>query len=184
MLILASASPRRHELLSLLGFEFKVVPAHGEEIITEAEPEKAVISLASQKAAEVYSQNKSATIIAADTIVYSNGRFLGKPKNAEDARSMLKELSGRKHSVFTGVCIISEENKYTFSEQTEVEFFSLSDSEIEDYIASGEPFDKAGAYGIQGLGSLLVKGIVGDYYNVMGLPVGRVYRILKKLENI
>ena len=121
-------------------------------------------------------------MISADTVVFIDGKILGKPKNAESAKEMLSTLSGRTHTVFTGVFINSPNGTALFADKTEVEFNVLSDSDIADYIATGEPFDKAGAYGIQGKGALLVKGITGDFYNVMGFPVARVYRELKRLK--
>ena len=122
------------------------------------------------------------TVIGADTVVSIDGEILGKPHDEADAWRMLELLSGRTHSVFTGVAVISNGKLTTFAEETRVTFFTLDDREIARYIAAGEPFDKAGAYGIQGAGALLVKGIEGDYYNVMGLPAGRLYRLLKSLN--
>ena len=122
------------------------------------------------------------TVIGADTVVSIDGEILGKPHDEADAWRMLELLSGRTHSVFTGVAVISNGKLTTFAEETRVTFFPLDDREIARYIAAGEPFDKAGAYGIQGAGALLVKGIEGDYYNVMGLPAGRLYRLLKSLN--
>lgn len=179
-MILASQSPRRRELLSLITDDFRVIPAKGEEILPEGiSPEDAVILLSRQKATEIYAEYKNETIIASDTVVAIDGRILGKPTDEKDAADMLYALSGRKHSVFTGVCIIAPDgSENCFAEETEVEFWQLTQQEIEDYVASGEPMDKAGAYGIQGRGALLVKRINGDYYNVMGLPVGSLYRAL------
>lgn len=180
-MILASQSPRRKELLSLIRTEFKIIPAVGEELLPEnISPENAVLMLAKQKAEEIFSAHKGRIIIAADTVVSIDGKILGKPKDEADAFLMLKTLSGRVHSVFTGVCVIfADGSKTTFAEHTEVEFYPLSDEEIRGYIATGEPMDKAGAYGIQDKGALIVKKINGDYYNVMGLPVGRLSRVLK-----
>lgn len=181
-MILASQSPRRRELLSLIAEKFSVIPAKGEEVISESvPPEDAVKMLALQKATEIYSEYKDETIIAADTVVSVGGELLGKPHSEAEAAAMLRRLSGRRHSVFTGVCIIYPDGATDcFAEETQVEFYPLSDEEISAYVATGEPMDKAGAYGIQGRGALLVKGISGDYYNVMGLPVGRLYRALLK----
>lgn len=180
-MILASASPRRRELLGLITGNFKIIPAAGEENIPEGTaPEVAVRLLAEQKAEEIYSSNRGEVIIAADTIVAVGGEILGKPRDENHAAEMLKTLSGRRHSVFTGVCVIfADGSREVFAEETAVEFYPLSEREIADYVATGEPMDKAGAYGIQGRGALLVKGIVGDYYNVMGLPVGRLNAVLK-----
>lgn len=180
-MILASQSPRRKELLSLITADFKIIPAKGEEILPKnISPENAVLLLAEQKADEIFSAHKKEVIVAADTVVAIDGKILGKPADKEDAFYMLKTLSGRVHSVFTGVCVIfADGEKKTFAEQTAVEFYPLSDEEIRAYIATGEPMDKAGAYGIQEKGALLVKRIEGDYYNVMGLPAGRLSRVLK-----
>ena len=120
------------------------------------------------------------TIIGADTIVVVNGEILGKPRDESDAKRMLRLLSGTEHSVFTGACIICRNENNAFCDETKVRFFELTEREIDAYVASGEPFDKAGGYGIQDTGALLVSGIDGDYYNVMGLPVGRLYRELLK----
>lgn len=180
-MILASASPRRRELLGLITDNFKVIPAKGEENIPGGTaPEDAVQLLAKQKADEIYSEHRGEVIIAADTVVAIDGKILGKPRDEKNAAEMLGTLSGRRHSVFTGVCVIfADGSREVFAEETAVDFYPLSEREIADYIASGEPMDKAGAYGIQGRGALLIKGIVGDYYNVMGLPVGRLNSVLK-----
>ena len=177
-MILASQSPRRRELLGLFCPEFEVMPAQGEESLPDGiSPREAVMLLSKQKAEEISARkfpdgNITDTIVAADTIVATDGEILGKPKSQEHAAEMLRRLSGRVHSVFTGV---------TLAEETLVEFYPLTAQEIADYTATGEPMDKAGAYGIQGRGALLVKRIEGDYYNVMGLPAGEVYHRLKEL---
>ncbi len=180
-MILASASPRRRELLGLITEDFKIIPAKGEENIPAGTaPKDAVKLLAAQKAEEIYSASRGEVIIAADTVVAVGGEILGKPRDEKHAAEMLGTLSGRRHSVFTGVCVIfSDGSREVFAEETAVDFYPLSEREIADYVATGEPMDKAGAYGIQGRGALLVKGIVGDYYNVMGLPVGRLNTVLK-----
>lgn len=181
MLILASQSPRRHELLKSAGYDFEIVPAKSEEHIPEnTPPEQAVMALARQKALEISTLHPDATVIGADTIVVIDNVILGKPSDKSEAFDMLRTLSGRTHTVFTGVCVIMGNSEETFAESTEVEFYELSDEEITAYIETGEPFDKAGAYGIQEKGALLVKGIVGDFYNVMGLPIGRLVRCLNK----
>lgn len=178
-MILASQSPRRRELLSLITEDFSVIPARGEENIPEGTPPKdAVLLLSRQKAEEVAAAHPEQTVIAADTVVAIDGKILGKPRDTDDAVDMLRLLSGRTHSVFTGVCIISDKGVCSFAEETLVEFYPLTEKQIADYAATGEPLDKAGAYGIQGIGALLVRRIDGDYYNVMGLPVGRLYREL------
>lgn len=186
-MILASQSPRRRELLGLFCPEFEVIPAKGEEILPDGiSPCEAVKLLSKQKAEEISARNFPDgnirdTIVAADTVVAIDGEILGKPHSPEHAKEMLRKLSGRKHSVFTGVTLITPSDSVTFAEETLVEFYPLTEQEIEIYTASGEPMDKAGAYGIQGKGALLVKRIEGDYYNVMGLPAGEVYQRLKML---
>ncbi|MBS7370297.1 MAG: septum formation protein Maf [Oscillospiraceae bacterium] len=179
-MILASQSPRRRELLGLITDKFTVIPASGEEKLPAGtSPAEAVKLIARAKAEEIHSHYSTETIVAADTVVCIGGEILGKPRTVEDAFEMLLKLSGKVHSVFTGVCVIFPDGDTRwFAEETRVEFFPLSERLIADYVASGEPMDKAGAYGIQGKGALLVKGITGDYYNVMGLPVGRLYRVL------
>ncbi len=176
-MILASQSPRRRELLSLITADFRIIPAKGEENLPDGiAPDEAVLLLSRQKAEEIYAEYKNETIIAADTVVAIDGQILGKPSSELNAAEMLRLLSGRTHSVYTGVCVISEAGElHSFVEETRVEFHKLSESLIQNYVASGEPMDKAGAYGIQGAGALLVKRIDGCYYNVMGLPVGTLY---------
>ncbi|MBD5080604.1 MAG: septum formation protein Maf [Ruminococcaceae bacterium] len=179
-LILASASPRRKELLSCITEDFKVIPAKNEEKIDLAlSPDKAVIYVAGQKAEEVSALYPKDIVIGADTTVFCQNIPLGKPKDSDDAKEMLKMLSGKVHKVITAAVIaVGGKAVRSFAEETEVEFYPLSEEEIDLYVKSGEPMDKAGAYGIQGKGSLLIKGIKGDYYNVMGLPVSRLYREL------
>lgn len=182
MIILASKSPRRKELLTLITPDFEIIPAAGEERADKSlPPGEYVCALAAHKAAEISGLHKKDTVIGADTVVAIDGEILGKPTDASDAKRMLMKLSGREHSVFTGVCIMSSGAQTVFCEETKVRFFTLSEAEIDAYIATGEPFDKAGAYGIQDRGALLVSGITGDYYNVMGLPVGRLARELKQI---
>ena len=182
-LILASASPRRRELLSLITSDFTVIPAQGKEKAdTSLPPEKLVQELAKQKAAEVAASHPNDIVIGADTLVFLGNKIMGKPASVADAKRMLTLLSGKTHTVITAVAI-AQNGVVTkvFAEKTKVKFFPLTDEEITAYIATGEPMDKAGAYGIQNLGAMLVQGIAGDYYNVMGLPVGRLYRELKSL---
>lgn len=183
-LILASGSPRRRELLAYITDAFTVRVSDCEEKTDFSQPPELIVkSLAKQKGEAVIPLcSPDDTVISADTVVFIDGKILGKPKNAESAKEMLSTLSGRTHTVFTGVFINSPNGTALFADKTEVEFNVLSDSDIADYIATGEPFDKAGAYGIQGKGALLVKGITGDFYNVMGFPVARVYRELKRLK--
>lgn len=184
-MILASQSPRRKELLGFISSDFRVIPAVGEERVPEgASPEETVLQLSRQKAEEIRKDHKNETIIAADTIVTIDGEILGKPKDEAHAFEMLRKLSGRIHSVFTGVCVIFEDDSVkSFAEETKVEFYELTDAEIDAYIATGDPMDKAGAYGIQEKGAANVKGIVGDFYNVMGLPVGRLARVISENGN-
>lgn len=179
-MILASGSPRRRELLGFICSEFEVIPAVGEENIPEgASPETVVLTLSRQKAEEIAAKFPNEIVIGADTVVSVDGEILGKPRDERDAARMLGMLSGRVHSVFTGVCVIFPDGRIeNFAEETKVEFYPLSEREISDYIATGDPMDKAGAYGIQERGAKNVKGIVGDFYNVMGLPVARLARVL------
>lgn len=184
MLILASGSPRRRELLSILRTDFTVRVSDVEENTPPGlTGEETVRYLAKQKGAAVWQTCTSDdTLIAADTVVCIDGDILGKPSDAADAAAMLRRLSGRTHTVYTGVWLRSAKGERCFAEATEVEFYALSDAEIADYIACGEPFDKAGAYGIQQKGALLVKGLRGDYFNVVGFPIARVARELRALE--
>lgn len=180
-IILASASPRRKELLTLAGIEYDVIVSQCEETLPDGiTPDKAVEELARQKAEDVFSHNSDAMVIAADTVVALGNTILGKPKDEEDAFNMLSSLSGRRHTVFTGVCIRTKDKTDIFHVATEVEFYDLTEKEIRDYIATKEPMDKAGAYGIQGKGFVLVKGIHGDYFNVVGLPLAETVRHLNK----
>ena len=181
-LVLASASPRRQELIQLLGLRAEIHPSGIAEDVTEADPSLLVQKLAFQKAEDVAKQySKDYLVIGADTVVFFEDRILGKPKSEEDAYRMLSALSGRTHQVYTGVSLHFQGKKMGFYEKTEVQFARLTEREIWDYIESKEPMDKAGAYGIQGRFAPFVKGIAGDYYNVMGLPLARLYQALKFL---
>lgn len=176
-LILASNSPRRRELLTLAGIEYTVIPSECDEILPEKiTPAQAVEELSRQKAEDVFSRHPDKMIIAADTVVALGDTILGKPKNDEDAFNMLSSLSGKIHTVYTGVCIKTNDKSDIFHCATDVEFYNLTEEQIKSYIATKEPCDKAGAYGIQGKGSLLVKGINGDYFNVVGLPLAETVR--------
>ncbi len=181
-IILASQSPRRRELLERIGItEFEIIPAQGEEIATRSlTPDQLVEELSRNKCAEVAAARPEDLIIAADTVVAVNNRVLGKPRNEEDAARMLNVLSGRLHMVYTGVTVSLRGETVTEHEITSVRFRPLTQADIIRYIATGEPMDKAGAYGIQGYGAVLVEGISGDYYNVMGLPVCRLARMLAR----
>lgn len=179
MLVLASASPRRRELMGMITGAFECDCADVDESCVKADrPDALVEALAEKKAAPVLERRPLDVIIGADTVVVLDGEILGKPVDEADARRMLRLLSGRTHDVWTGVCILSAGIREVFSVRTGVEFLPLSDAEIEEYIKSGDPMDKAGAYGIQGGAALFVAGISGDYYNVMGLPVSRLYKRL------
>ena len=207
-LVLASASPRRRELLSQIGLEFTVMPSTKEENAKTTEAGALVQELSRQKAVDIWEQlsggqgqNPDADqeqiaeetqepnlngkrqpellVIGADTVVCCQGKILGKPHSSEAAAEMLTALQGRSHEVYTGVTLYSQSETVTFFECTQVEFYPMTEVEISEYIDSKEPMDKAGAYGIQGLGARFVKGIRGDYNNVVGLPVGRLYQELK-----
>lgn len=176
-IILASASPRRKELMELAGYDFEVICADIVEVIPEeAMPQEVVMSLALQKAQAVAAEHKEAVVIGSDTVVALDGKILGKPHSEQEACEMLRSLSGRTHKVFTGVAIVCGGKVKNFFDETDVEFYSLGDDEIKKYVATGEPTDKAGAYGIQGKGSVLVKRINGDFFSVMGLPIAKLYR--------
>ena len=230
-IILASASPRRRELLTQIGLDFEVVVSETEEKITSTEPAKVVEELSAQKAEAVWEKLASMTasqgsvtnaerldegsgvsrtdegsevcapeeksgetimaeaiVLGADTVVASDGKILGKPKNTEDAARMLTMLQGRGHEVYTGVTILHEENgekrALTFHEKTTVHFYPMTDAQIREYVATGDPMDKAGAYGIQGFCARYIRGIEGDYNNVVGLPAGRVYQELYGLQTV
>lgn len=207
-LVLASASPRRRELLSQIGLEFTVMPSTKEENAKTTEAGALVQELSRQKAVDIWEQlsggqgqNPDADqeqiaeetqepnlngkrqpellVIGADTVVCCEGKILGKPHSREAAAEMLTALQGRSHEVYTGVTLYSQSETVTFFECTQVEFYPMTEVEISEHIDSKEPMDKAGAYGIQGLGARFVKGIRGDYNNVVGLPVGRLYQELK-----
>ena len=182
-IVLASGSPRRKELLGTLGLEFSVVPANDEEIAPEgAGPAETVMVLSRAKAAEVAKSYPESLVIAADTVVWAEDRILGKPKSEAEAKAMLHMLSDNTHEVYTGVTLMLGDKEVVGAECTKVFFRRLTDAEIDRYVATGEPMDKAGAYGIQGKGRLLVRGIEGDFYTVMGLPISRLYRELRALK--
>lgn len=178
-LILASQSPRRVELLKQIYPDFLIKPACGPEIIPEnAAPWEVVQQLAKGKAEEIAAQYPQDLVIGADTVVAVEQQILGKPKNHEQCVEMLRLLSGRCHQVYTGVALALDGKTETFYDVTQVEFYPLREEEIQWYASLDEPYDKAGGYGIQGKGSLLVKGIQGDYFNVMGFPVAVAARKL------
>lgn len=179
-IILASASPRRKKLLTLAGIDFTVSAVDADETLPQdIAPDEAVVTLSKRKAHAAAELYEDAVIIGADTVVAVDGKILGKPQNADEAYTMLSSLSGKSHYVFTGVCITDGEKEISFYEKTEVTFFNLTDEEINAYIATGDCFDKAGAYGIQSKGCTLVKKISGDYFNVVGLPIAETVRKLK-----
>ena len=187
-IILASGSPRRKELLNQIGIEFEVITSTCEENAKAELPGELVKILSMTKAADVAGKiekeaDDDVLIIGADTVVVCNGEILGKPKNEQDAFDMLKKLQGKTHSVFTGVTLISlrsgKELFHSFDAETKVKVSLMNDDEIRNYISSGEPMDKAGAYGIQGVFAKYIEGIEGDYYNVVGLPISRLYQELK-----
>lgn len=187
-LILASASPRRREILAQVGAEFEVIPAKGEELLTSTEPKEAVLQLSCQKAEETAGRLSgdagNIVVLGADTIVSLDGAILGKPKDKKDAVRMLGLLNGREHSVFTGVTMIvrgdGKEQIISFYEETRVFMYPMTKEQIQAYTETGEPLDKAGAYGIQGKCAVYIEKIVGDYYNVVGLPVAAIYQNLEK----
>ena len=219
-IILASASPRRRELLTQIGLDFDIVVSETEEKITSTEPAKVVEELSTQKAEAVWEKLRSMTasqgsvtnaerldegsevfepeqtsgestmagsvVLGADTVVACDGKILGKPVDIENATRMLRMLQGRGHEVYTGVTIIYEQNgerrTLTFHEKTIVHFYPMTDAQIREYVATGDPMDKAGSYGIQGFCARYIRGIEGDYNNVVGLPVGRVYQELHGLR--
>ncbi|MBP9996138.1 MAG: septum formation protein Maf [Lachnospiraceae bacterium] len=188
-IVLASASTRRRDLLEQIGLTFEICASKGPEITTRFMPEEVVKELSYQKAKDVYNHgNRDAVVIGADTIVWFEDEILGKPMNEHQCKEMLKKIQGSKHYVYTGVTIMWCENDsthmITFYECTKVKLHAISDDEIDDYIATGESMDKAGGYGIQGYFARFVDGIEGDYNNVVGLPVGRLYQEMKKLELI
>ncbi|MBN2185322.1 MAG: septum formation protein Maf [Candidatus Krumholzibacteriota bacterium] len=185
-LILASASPRRREILLKLGFEFQVIPSSvDEDEVIWTDPVKVVKLLSELKAIDVQKSHPRKTIIAADTAVVCDGRSLTKPVDREDAYEMLEILSGRRHQVITGIAVVSPPNiRFIEEETTNVFFRELSRGEILSYIDSGEPFGKAGGYAIQGHASVFIEKVEGCFYNVVGLPVQRLFSIFRKLEKI
>lgn len=185
-IVLASASPRRKEILQTLGVDFEVLTSDAEEKVdSELPPHLIVQELAMLKGADVATKVENAIVISADTIVWMDKTMLGKPTDVQNAKNMLKKLSGKTHEVYTGVCVTDSISGKSVSdyEVTKVRFRELSDEEIDRYIATNEPMDKAGAYGIQGIGCLLVRSIEGDYLNVVGLPAVKLSKILKEEFN-
>lgn len=191
-IILASASPRRKELLKQAGLSFKTMPSTKEEKITKEAPDQIVEELSYQKAVDICGQlsetmKEDFVVIGADTVVSCWNKIMGKPKDREEAFEMLWELQGKSHQVYTGVTLAWKYTDepamfYTFNECTDVTVFPMTEEEIEKYIDSGEPMDKAGAYAIQGRFAAFIQGICGDYANVVGLPIGRLYQEMKQRE--
>ena len=182
MLILASQSPRRRELLGLITRDFLVRPTGCDETLDCADPAEYALQIACRKCAAALAEaGPEDAVIAADTVVYLDGLLLGKPRDPAEAAAMLSRLSGRTHTVCTGVAVAFRGGTRNLCQQTRVTFYDLSRGLIDWYVSTGEPMDKAGAYGIQGRGALLVRDIAGDYSNVVGLPVAALYRLLVEM---
>jgi septum formation protein len=181
LIILASSSPRRAKILSQIGFNFKVVPSTVEEVFNHHDPVEVSKDLALKKAAEIAERHPDNIVIGADTVVFLDKKILGKPVSDEDAYEMLRTLSAKTHEVYTAFAIVhkSTNKQMVDIERTEVTFRALSEEEIAEYVRSGEPMDKAGAYGIQDRSAVFVNKIVGDFYNVVGLPIARIYACLQ-----
>lgn len=185
-LILASASPRRKELLEQAGAKFEILPSQGEEVITSTDPRQAVLDLSRQKAEEVSQRagEGSIVVLGADTVVAYKNQILGKPRDETGAKRMLELLSGSTHSVFTGVTWITicqdRREIHSFVEETKVTMYPMKEHQILSYIRTREPMDKAGAYAIQGKCALYIQGIQGDYYNVVGLPLARIFHEMEQ----
>ena len=180
-IILASASPRRREILALLGLSFEVIPSKVEESI-RGDPITTARKLSREKALDVWKRHKDALVIGADTLVFVGDRIIGKPEDEDDAVRILSFLSGRWHRVVTAVSFVGPCVRRTVHDVARVKFRRLSSEEIEDYVRTGEPMDKAGAYGVQGFGATVVERIEGNFYTVMGLPIVKVYEMLKGLS--
>lgn len=179
--ILASKSPRRKQLMDELNIPYEIIVADiNESINTNNDLKEEIEKLSFLKALKVFNDNKDAVVIGADTIVVCNNKVLGKPKNYDDAKNMLKLLQNNSHYVITAVTILSNKESETFSNVSEVFFNSMSDEEIDEYIKTNEPMDKAGSYAIQGIGSKFINKINGDYYAIMGLPISELYLRIKK----
>ena len=182
-LILASTSPRRKELMELLGYDFKVMASHVEEHVDfSMKPDEIVQNLARQKAEAVFNENRDAVVLGSDTVVVVDEQILGKPKDENEAREMMQLLRNRTHQVITGVAILSEERKDIFANTTTVHFSNITDEEIEEYIKTPEAYDKAGGYAIQGWAGRFVPTVEGNYFTIMGLPISEVYEKLKNYD--
>lgn len=186
-IILASASPRRRELLTQIGLKFEIIPSHKEEDMRGNRPAQVVMGLAADKAGDIFAQIGGAAqpdvlVIGADTIVALDNIILGKPKDEADALKMLQFLQGKTHQVYTGVCMMSADMTQMFYEKTDVAMYPADEEQLREYIRTGEPMDKAGSYAIQGRGSVFIREIHGDYNNVVGLPVAQIWQRLMKDE--
>lgn len=184
-LVLASKSPRRRDLLLQAGYKIQINASRVDETVEETNPIDKVLAIAKKKGIDIFNKyldDSEAVVISADTIVVVDDEILGKPKNIDDARQMIKKLENNKHYVYTAVYIKSHQDEDSFVEKTEVNVMSMTNEEIENYINTKEPYDKAGGYGIQGIFSQYISSINGDYYNVMGLPIAKVKQVLKKYE--
>ncbi len=184
-IILASQSPRRQELLGMLGYPFEIMVSEKEEVITSTNPAEVTKELSHQKAEAVAEQVDDGIVIGADTVVALDDKILGKPGDEKEAIEMIRSLQGRSHMVYTGVTILEKENgeiisSQVFAEGTKVNVGKMTEQEVEEYVASGDSYDKAGGYGIQGIFGKFIEGIEGDYFNVVGLPVHKVYEKMKE----
>lgn len=178
--ILASKSPRRQDLLHLIGLEFEVIPSHVDEVIQEGLPfEEVVVDIAVQKATHIAKEYPNHTVLGFDTLVIFENEALGKPTSREEAFDMLTRLQGNTHTVLTGCALVCCDEVETLYGEADVTFYPMTDDEINEYLDTEEPFDKAGAYGIQGYGSRYIKKVDGDYYSVMGVPVAKLYQLIR-----
>lgn len=183
-IILASKSPRRQELLGMLGYPFEIIVSDKEEVITSTNPAEVTEELSRQKAEAVAEQVEDGIVIGADTVVALDDKILGKPGDEKEAIEMIHSLQGRSHMVYTGVTILEKQNGeiiscQVFSEGTKVNVGKMTEREVKEYVASGDSYDKAGGYGIQGIFGKFIEGIEGDYFNVVGLPVHRLFETIK-----
>ena len=184
-LVLASASPRRKQLFGLITADFAVRTAEVDESVCAGLPApEQCLALAELKANAVFSFRPECTVIGCDTVVALDKKVYGKPADRAEAQSMLRDFSNRRHTVYTGVCIVSQKQRKSFVCETGVDFYALSETEIAAYTDTAEPYDKAGGYGIQGKGALFVRGISGDYYNVMGLPASKLWHELRAMGEL
>ena len=182
-IILASASPRRRELLMQIGLKFEIIPSQKEEKMQGNSPAQIVMGLAMDKAEDIFRRAESdALVIGADTIVALDNVILGKPKDEADALKMLRFLQGKTHQVYTGVCMVMADKTQVFYEKTDVTMYPADEEQLTEYIRTGEPMDKAGSYAIQGRGSVFIREIHGDYNNVVGLPVAQIWQRLMRDE--